>query len=404
MAEFVYKAVNQSGKEKKGNIEAEDTKSALERIRNMGLMPLELKEANFLNREIAVEFGGRVSTRDLSVFCRQFVSMLAAGITIIDALGMLAQQTENKAMAKAIVDIKKDIGKGEALSEAMRVHDQIFPDIMISMVAAGEASGKLETTFLRMADYFEKQARLRAMIRKASVYPIIVALVALVVIAVMLVKVVPGYMKLFEELDVSMPAITQFVINFSQFVLSYWYVIVVIAVVLVVAVRMYAHSDAGKLFFGRLSGKLPIFGKLNIKTSASMFARTLSTLLYSGLPMVDALEIVSQTMTNALYKVALKRAREEVIKGVPLSEPLEQSGLFPPMVPHMTKIGEETGEIEEMLTRLADYYDEEVEQTTETVMAALEPLIIIVMALLIVFLIIAVMAPMMSMYSGLDNL
>lgn len=404
MAEYVYRAITRTGKEKKGNIEAEDTHRAVLRLREMGLMPFEVKEATIFNKELEISFGKRVKPRDLSVFCRQFVSMISAGVTIIDALHMLAGQTENKTMAEAIRMVQSDIGKGESLSDAMKKHEKVFPSIMISMVAAGEASGKLETAFARMAEYFEKENRIRGMLKKASMYPIIVAFVAVVVVIVMLVKVVPSYTALFEEMDVAMPMITMLVVHMSNFILSYWYLTAAVLAAAVIGIRIYGHSEKGQRQFGRLVRKVPVLGRLNVKKEASMFARTLSTLLYSGLPMVEAIEIVSATMTNALYQDALKAAKEEVMKGVPLSEPIENSRLFPPMVAHMIKIGEETGEIEEMMNRLADYYEEEVEMATQTAMAALEPMIIIVMAVCVIFLIAAVMAPMMSMYAGLDNL
>lgn len=404
MAEFVYRAVTKEGSTKKGNIEAKDTKAAGERLKNMGLMPLEIREANLLNKELEFSIGGKVKPRDISVFCRQFVSMLSAGVSIIDALGMMTQQTENRMMAQALRAVQRDIGKGETLANAMRRQGHVFPPIMISMVAAGEASGKLETAFERMAEHFEKDAKLRGMMKKASMYPIMVGVVAVIVIIVMLVKVIPSYMKLFEDMDMELPKITLFVIDASNFVFKYWYLLVAAVIGIYIAIRTYAHSEQGQRFFGKIARKLPIFGKLNIKTAAALFARTLSTLLYSGLPMVEALEIVASTLPNALYRDALRDAKEEVTKGVPLSEPIANSGLYPPMVSHMIKIGEETGEIEEMLIRLAGYYDEEVEMTTQTVMAALEPMIIIVMAVIVIFLIAAVMAPMMSMYSGLDNL
>lgn len=404
MAEFVYRAVTKEGKEKKGNIEAQSSEKAMARLKTMGLMPLELKEASLFNKELEISFGKSVKPRDLSIFCRQFVSMLSAGVGIIDALGMLYQQTENKKLAKAIHAVAGDIGKGETLSDAMRKQEEVFPSIMISMITAGEASGKLETAFSRMADHFEKDAKLRGLIKKAAMYPIIVAVIAVVVVILMLTIVFPRYTTMFEEMEIELPAITKIVINMSNFILNYWYLLLAVTAALVVGIRMYRHSAGGQHVFGSMAIKMPIFGKLNVKTQASMFARTLSTLLYSGLPMVDALEIVERAMTNALYKDALKAAREDVIKGVPLSEPIAKSGLFPPMVSHMTKIGEETGEIEEMLTRLANYYDEEVEMSTQTVMAALEPMIIVVMSIIVIFLIAAIMSPMMSMYAGLDNL
>lgn len=404
VAEFIYRAITDSGREKKGNIVADDADRATAKLKAMGLMPLELKKAGVLTKEINITFGKLVNPRDLSVFCRQFVSMLNAGITIIDALNMLSQQTENKHMAKALLIVQSDIEKGETLSDSMRKHEKIFPSIMISMVAAGEASGKLETTFEHMAGHFEKDARIRGMLKKAAMYPIVVAVVAVIVMIVMLVKVVPSYMEMFEQMDVEMPGITLAVIAMSNFIQKFWYLLILIGAGIVAGIRVFKKTEYGETLFGNMSRKMPIFGKLNIKTSASIFARTLGTLLYSGLPMVDGLEIVANTMPNVLYQKALKKAREEVIKGVPLSEPLEGSGLFPPMVAHMIRIGEETGDVEEMLDRLSGYYDEEVEMATQTVMAALEPMIIVIMALIVIVLIAAVMAPMLAMYGGLDNL
>lgn len=402
--EFVYKAVTRNGKEKKGNIEAEDEARAVLKLKSMGLVPLEIKKATFWTRELDISIGSSVKARDLSVFCRQFVSMLQAGIPIIDCLNMLSQQSDNKVMARAIRQVQGDVEKGETLSASMKKFPQVFPPIMISMVTAGEASGKLEVCFERMSEHFEKDAKIRGMLQKAAMYPIIVAIVAVIVVIVMLVKVVPSYMELFEDMDVEMPAITMAVIGISRFVQSYWFLLILAVGAAVVAVSTFKKTERGEVFFGNLARNMPIFGKLHIKTQASIFSRTLSTLLASGITMIEALEIVSGTMTNPLYRNALREAKEEVAKGVPLSEPLENSDLFPPMVPHMTRIGEETGEIEEMLGRLANYYDEEVELSTQTVMAALEPLIIIVMAVLVIFLIAAVMAPMTRMYTGLDNL
>lgn len=402
--EFVYKAVTGSGKEKKGNIDAEDEARAAVQLKSMGLVPLEIKPATIWNKQLEFSVGQDVKPRDLGIFCRQFASMLQAGISMTDCLSMLALQTENKKMSRAIRQVQSDVEKGEPLSGAMKKCPKIFPRIMISMVQAGEASGKLENCLLRMSEHFEKDAKIRGMIKKAAVYPIIVAIVAVVVIIVLLVKVVPSYMELFDDMDVEMPLITQIVIDISTFLQSYWGVLLAAFIVVAVGVNTFCQTGQGERFLGTLARRLPIFGKLNVKTQASVFARTLSTLLSSGIPLIEAIDIVSGTMTNALYRDVLKEAHEEVAKGVPLSEPLENSDLFPPMVTHMMRIGEETGEIEEMLDRLANYYDEEVEMTTQTVMAALEPMIILVMAVIVVFVVAAVMAPMTAMYSGLDNL
>lgn len=368
------------------------------------MIPIEIKEANTLNRQISLQLGGKVKARDLSVFSRQFVSMVSAGITILDAVEMLSAQTENKKMAAALQEVYLDIQKGETLSTAMGKHTKVFPNIMISMVAAGEASGKLETAFSRMAVQFEKSAKVSAMLKKAAVYPIIVAIVAIAVVIVMLVKIIPGYSDTFEQLGVELPWITRMVMGASNAFITHWYLFLAITITLIIGIKIYASTEKGKKVFGRIAIRMPIFGKLTVKTSASLFARTLSTLVYAGLPMMTALEIVSKTMKNILYRQLLEKVREEVAKGVPMSEPIAQSDLFPPMVSHMIKVGEETGEVEEMLNRLADYYDEEVEIATQTVMAALEPMIILILAAIVIVLVAAIMSPMIAMYGAMDNL
>lgn len=404
MAEFLYVAVDMNGKQKKGNIQAESRERAYAKLKNDGMILLELNEANALNKEINFEIGGKVKPRDLSVFCRQFVSMINAGVTIIDALRMLAEQTENKRMAKALKGVQTDIEKGESMAEAMVKHDKIFPDIMVSMIAAGEASGRLDTAFERMAEQFEKNARIQAMIKKAMIYPIILCIVAIAVIAIFLIKVIPSYQDMFTQLDSDLPAITKAVVAASDFVANNIILLAIIIAAVVVAIKMFSRTPNGREFFGKLAIKAPVFGKMNVKTSCSTFARTLSTLLYSGVSMINALEIVSRVLSNELYKKALLVAKEEVAKGIPLSEPIANSGLFPPMVSHMTKIGEETGEVEDMLNRLANYYDEEVEQATQSLAAAMEPMIILVLAGIVGILIASIMSPMVQMYNDLENI
>ncbi len=404
MEEFVYDVIDKNGKERRGNIEAENKERAEDKLRKEGLIPIEIKEAGALNREINLQLGGKVKPRDLSVFCRQFVSMITAGITILDAIEMLSEQTENKKMSAALKEVLTNIKKGETLSSSMQKHPQVFPAIMINMIAAGEASGKLETSFNRMAVQFEKNAKVSAMMKKAAIYPIIVALVAVGVIIVMLVKIIPGYSETFEQLGVELPWVTRAVMGASDTLTTYWYLFIAGLVVIILGLRAYKSTENGKKAFGRMAIKVPVFGKLNVKTASSMFARTLSTLICSGLPMMTALDIVSKTMSNVLYEQLLTKVKEEVAKGVPMSEPILKSGLFPPMVPHMVRIGEETGEVEEMLNRLADYYDEEVEIATQTVMAALEPMIILLLAGIVIVLVAAIMSPMIAMYNNMDKM
>lgn len=404
MPEFNYRAIDKYGKEKKGNITADTEDAVYAKLRADSMTPLEVKKANFFTKDFNISIGGGVKPRDLSVFCRQFISMINAGVTIIDALGMLEEQTENKKMAKAIGGAKTEIGKGETLSNALAKFPDVFPDIMVKMVAAGEASGKLEVAFERMSTHFEKSAKLRAIMKKSAMYPIMLALVAVGVIVLMLTFVIPKYTEMFESIDTELPAITKMMVAASNFVIHKWFIIVVIVVAVVVGIKAFKKTEQGQVLFATIARKMPIFGNLTIKSAASNFSRTLSTLIYSGLPLIEALGITAGTMSNYLYKKKLEKAKEEVVRGVPLSEPLLEDDLFPPMVGHMTKIGEETGEMEDMLTKLADYYDEEVEMATQTVLAALEPMIILVLAGVVCLLIGSVMAPMLAMYNNLDNI
>ena len=404
MADFNYLAIDSDGKERKGNIVAETEQEVKAKLKLEGYTVVNVQKTNFLNKDLNISIGGSVKPRDLSVFCRQFISMVNAGVTILDTLEMLTDQTENKTMAKAIKSVYGEIQKGETLSDALAKFPKVFPSIMVSMVAAGEASGKIDVAFERMSEHFEKSAKMKALVKKASVYPIMVSIVAVIVVIVMLVKVIPSYQDMFNDLGTSLPPITVMVVHMSNFIMHKWFIMIAVIVAVVVAIKAFKSTEEGQKIFGMLAIKAPVFGTLNIKTAASNYARTLSTLVYSGLPMIDALGITAGTMTNYMYRKALEKAKEDVSKGIPLSEPVAASGLFPPMVSHMTRIGEETGDLEGMLSKLADYYDEEVEMATQTVMAAMEPMIIIVLALVVGVLVMAIMSPMLSMYSAMDNL
>lgn len=404
MPGFSYVAVDKRGKEKRGSLEAETRERALEQLKAEGLIPVSVREQGALNKEIDFSIGKKVKPRDLSVFCRQFVSITQAGVPMKEALQMLSEQTENKWLKRAISEVLLNVEKGNTLADSMRSQPDIFPPMLVNMVEAGEQSGSLEMAFSRMAVHFEKEAKLKATIKKATIYPIILVIAAIGVIAVMLLFVIPIFIDMFADLDIEMPALTMFVMNSSKWMTSHWYVVLAIIVGVVVAYKLIYKTTQGRLTIDRIKMKMPLFGKLTVKTACSQFARTMSTLLMSGISTIDALETTSKIVNNIHYTNAMLKAREEVMKGVPLSEPLEASGIFPPMVYHMTGIGEETGNVEEMLEKMADYYDEEVEMTTQSVLAAMEPIIILFMALIIGMLVIAVISPIASMYSGLDNL
>ena len=404
MATFGYEAIDSSGKAQKGSVEADNIDKARQDLTGRGLVVVSVTEQNALTKDINIDIGGKPTARDLSVFCRQFVSMVRAGVTILDALKMLADATENKKLKQAIVEVRANAEKGETLADSLAQHPKIFPGLMINMVAAGEASGSLDKSMERMATQFERSNKTRALVKKAMMYPMVLCIVMIAVVIVMLVVVIPNYASMFADLGTDLPGITKAVMAASDFVKNYWFILVPLVVGIVVGVKAFSATDTGKHFFGKIVIKLPLTKDLVVKSASAQMARTLSTLLGSGVPLIEAVDIVSGTMTNIYFKEALEDAKDEIIIGQPLSRPLERCGLFPPMVYHMTRIGEETGNTEDMLNKLADYYEEEVEMAVQTLMAAMEPMIIVVMAGIVGVLIAACMAPMLAMYQALDSL
>lgn len=404
MAVYGYEAIDKAGKTRKGSVEAESVGLARQELKRQNLTVVKVSEQNMLTKEINIDIGGKPTPRDLSVFCRQFVSMTRAGVSILEAMQMLCEQTENKKLKKALEAVRANMEKGESLSSSLAEFPKIFPGIMVNMVAAGEASGSLDTSLDRVATQLERNSKTQALVKKAMIYPIVLMIVAIVVVIVMLVFVIPQYAGMFEELDTDLPALTKGVLAASDFIKAWWYMIILVVGGVAFGIKFFAGTSAGKHFFGKLAIKIPAVKDLTTKSAASSMARTMSTLMAAGVPMVEAVDIVSTTMTNVWFKEALEDARDQIGLGVPFSVPLEQCGLFPPMVYHMTRIGEESGAIEDMLDKLADYYDEEVEMAVQSLMAAMEPAIIIVLAGIVGVLIASVLAPMMKMYEALDSL
>ncbi|MCL2693731.1 MAG: type II secretion system F family protein [Oscillospiraceae bacterium] len=402
---FSYLAVDKEGKEKKGTIDSASRDEATEWLRQNGLVTVSLVDSLAISKEINLKFfERRPKPRDMAVFCRQFVSILSAGVNILSTLEMLGEQTENKCLSRVIWETRTEVEKGESLAGAMRANRNIFTDIFITMVEAGEASGSLEVSFTRMAEQFEKDAALRANMKKATIYPASLAVVAVAVIALLLVFVIPSFEEIFADLETDLPGLTIAVLAASNFMLSYGFIVFIALALSVILLVNAVKSKAGKRVIGRVVIKLPLFGNLTVKTSCARMARTLCTLIAAGIPMIEAIDITAATMTNVHFKDALLAAKEEVAMGNNLSEPIQRSALFPPLVHHMLKIGESTGGIETMLDKLADYYDEEVKNATQALMAAMEPMIIVLMAGIVGTLIVSVLMPMAEMYNALDNM
>lgn len=402
METFSYKAVDASGKDVKGTVDAESRDEAVRKIKEQGFLPVSVGKQGALDKDVDISFIGKkkIPARDMSVFCRQFASILKAGVSVINALEMLGEQTENKNLKEAIVNTQSGVEKGESLSDSMR-QNEAFPSILVDMIRAGEASGSLENSLIRMAIQFEKDAKLKGTIKKAMMYPIVLLCVMVGVIIVMLTFVIPSFMTMFEDLESDLPITTKMIVALSDNVKGYWYIYILVVVAIVVAIKLYGRTPDGRHNIDKLKLKIPVFGLLQTKTACASFARTMSTLLQAGMPMIDALEISASTMKNVLYYDALEKVKNGVSLGLPLSNQLNSSGLFPPMVVHMVGIGEETGNVEEMLTNSAVYYEEEVEVQTQALTSMMEPIIIILMALVVVMLILAIYQPMIQLYNTL---
>ncbi len=401
MATFNYKVVDRDGKNKKGTIEASNKDGAEKKLKADGYTIMSLTEQS--SPLAGGFFKKKVKSKDLAVFCKQFSSVIRAGVTIISALELMGDQIENPTLRKAIMDAKTYVEKGGTLSDAMRINPSIFPPIMINMVAAGEMSGNLEVCLDRLTEHFEKDNALASKIKGAMTYPIVVFIVMIAVVIVVMVMVIPNFTSMFEEMGTDLPLATRIMVALSDFIIHKWWLLIIIVAAIVVGVKAFKRSQVGEQLFANIGLKAPIFGNLNIKSACSRFARTMSTLMASGISMIDAVEQVAKMMDNKIIRDGLLDAKTQVAKGVPLSKPLKDMEMLPPMLSAMTKIGEETGDIEEMLSKVADYYDEEVEAATNALTAAMEPMIMVVLALIVGMIVAAVYGPIMSMYSALDG-
>ena len=403
MAQFNYKAVDKNGKAKKGTIDATDREKAQEKLKSEGLAVTELKDAG--EAKAGFSLGKKkVKSRDLSILCKQMVSILNAGVTVITALDMLSEQMDNKTLKSALVEAKIYVEKGGTFSDAMRLNPDVFPPIMINMVSAGEASGSMETSFDRLSTHFEKDDALKGKIKGALTYPIVVMIVAVLVIIVVMIAVIPNFVEMFADMGTQLPLATRMMMAGSDFIIHKWFILLPIIIAIVVGLKFFFATPTGKLLSAKVSINAPIFSDLVIKSNASRFSRTLSTLMGAGIPMLDAIEQVAKMMDNVIFREGLMNTKTQVAKGLPLSKPLRDMDVFPTMLVQMVKIGEETGNIEDMMEKVADLYDREVDLATESLTQAMEPLTMVLMAGIVGMIVAAVYGPILSMYEGIDNM
>lgn len=399
MAQYNYKAMDKNGKAKKGSIEAINLDKAKEKLKSEGLIVQDIKEQG------AGKKGGgkKVKDKDLAVFCKQFSAVLNAGVTIISALEMMSEQLENKTLKRALQEAQSYVQKGGTLADAFKLNPKVFPPIMINMTAAGEMSGNLEICFDRLTTHFETANALHSKVKGAVTYPIVILIVVVAVVAVLLVGVIPQFSQMFDDLGSELPAATQMLVNLSNFLRHKWYILVIIVAAIVFGLKAFGKTEPGSLMYAKIGIKFPLFGNLTIKSAAATFSRTMATLMASGISLIDAVEQVAKMINNRIIREALLDAKTQIAKGVPLSKPLRDCGIFPPMLPQMTKIGEETGNIEDMMDKVADYYEMEVNDATDALTAAMEPLIIVIMGVVVGGIVMAIYSPMLSMYDAVDS-
>lgn len=403
MPGFNYTAINRNGKRVRSSLDASSIETAKSSLRGAGYTILDIKEQTTLNRDIEIPFLGNPKAKDMAVFCRQFVSILRAGVSVASVLAMLGQQTSNKKLRAAIREMQADVEKGEALATSMRRHPKIFPAILVNMVSAGEASGNLEESFRQMELYFERSKRTKSKVTSAMIYPCVLIVVMIIVLIVMMTKIIPNFLKTFEDMDAELPKITLGVMAVCEWFKSWWWVPLLVLVALIVGGVLFHRTNKGKHFFGWLARKTPVVGNLTVKTACATFCRTMEVLIGSGLTLTDSMDLAASNMGNIYYLEAIRDARALVAEGTPLRESLVRTGIFPPMVSNLVGVGEETGDLQSMMGKVADYYDEEVEEATKKLLNLMEPAIIIFMAVFVVIIVLAIYLPMINMTKAFDK-
>ncbi|MCP9446094.1 MAG: type II secretion system F family protein [Nitrospira sp.] len=403
MATFAYVGRTKSGAVRKGELVAKTRDEAVEILRKQSVVVTSLQE-KASRAGGSFGFGRGVSEKDLVVFTRQFGTMINAGLPLVQCLDILATQSENAVLKKAVAEIKVDVESGSTFSDALRKHPKIFDDLYVNMVHAGEVGGLLDTIMSRLSKHIEKAMKLKGQIKSAMVYPSAIIGIAVIVITVLMIWVIPVFEKMFKEMSggtMALPGPTQLVIDMSNFVQASWYMIVAAIIGVVVAVKKYYATAQGRLAIDKSLLKLPIFGGLILKASVAKFTRTLGTLLSSGVPLLEALTICAKTAGNKVVEGSLLEAKVSISGGKTIADPLAKSGTFPKMVTHMIAVGESTGALDNMLGKIADFYEDEVDEAVANLTALLEPMMMVFLGVTVGFIVVAMYLPIFTMASAI---
>jgi type IV pilus assembly protein PilC len=395
---FQYKVKDKAGKLVEGSLEAENAQLVVSKLRSMGYVPIEIHQQSGVNvhRDLKLPGLDRIKLKDVAVFSRQFATMINSGLSLLRSLYILAEQTESKPLAEVVHQVRMDVERGASLSQALAKHPKAFNRLYVSMVRAGEVGGALDSVLMRLADTIEKQVELRRKVKSAMTYPTVVAALVLLIVTAMLLFVIPMFENIYKELGGSLPAPTQVLINISKICRKFWYIIFLGEVGFAFFFRRWINSEDGRKRWDAIKLRVPVFGKLVRKTALARFSRTLAALVRSGVPILESLEIVADTAGNHVVAEAVRDTQAAVKRGDPLSKRLEAHPVFPPMVVQMMAVGEETGALDEMLDKIADFYDQEVEATVDALTSLIEPILIVVMGVCVGGMIISLYLPMFN--------
>ena len=398
MAAYMYTAITAEGIELSGNIHAPDRDAAREQLRVRGLLAQELVEQPATGEQSVRTAFKKIKPKSLQIFSRQFATMIDAGLSVVSALVVLEEQTDDKYLAGVISELRADVEGGLLLSQAMGRHPKIFSRLYIAMVEAGEAAGILDAVLDRVAFQIEKETAIKRRVKGAMIYPTMVLIFATLVLIGMLMFLVPIFVKIFQDLGGELPTLTQWVVNVSDFLRGRYYIVFPVLIASFFGLRKAKRTEKGKQVWDRLKLKIPMkIGGVVLKVTMARFSRTLSTLIAAGVDIIKALEITGQTAGNWVVEEALADVRNKVQEGIPIAQPLAENPIFPPMVSHMIKIGEETGELEKMLGKVADFYEDEVDSSISSLTSIIEPLMMIGVGLMVGVIIIAMYLPMFKM-------
>ena len=396
---FIWEGTTKKNEVKKGEMEAADEVTVRGLLRRQGFKSIEVKVKAKDISEYLPFLKGKVKEKNVVVFCRVFSTMINAGLPLIQCLDLLAQQEQNKNFAKIIRSIKEDIEGGTSLTNALKKYPQIFDELFVNLIAAGEAGGMLDVILERLSNYMEKALRLKRKVKGAMTYPIAVLVIAVAVVALLLLKVIPVFKKMFEGFGGQLPGPTQFLITASEFTQHYFLYIVALFVVIYIALARFYKTEKGRWMIDSLLLKAPIFGMLLKKVAVSKFSRTLSTMMTSGVPILEGLTIVSKTSGNVVVEKALLKTRQSITEGRSIAEPLAETDLFPPMVIQMISVGEATGALDSMLNKIANFYDEEIDVAVDSMTALLEPVMMVFLGGIVGGMIIAMYLPIFKLAS-----